>query len=157
MAAADHGPRGTIRLADARCDDTDRKLLFVSHPQRYLFDIGQRLHRLHQEFFLSFPAECLARRRAAVSQRADPPALSGSDEMRDAVLDALEAEAIWAMRETAAAFRNPVMLYSIGKDSGVMLHLAARASRRCSPLSSNVRAHQPSSRSRRTRSGGSQG
>lgn len=45
----------------------------------------------------------------------------------DAVLDALEAEAIWAMRETAAAFRNPVMLYSIGKDSGVMLHLAAKA------------------------------
>ena len=45
----------------------------------------------------------------------------------DAVLDALEAEAIWALRETAAAFRNPVMLYSIGKDSGVMLHLAAKA------------------------------
>jgi sulfate adenylyltransferase subunit 2 len=43
------------------------------------------------------------------------------------VLDALEAEAIWAMRETAAAFRKPVMLYSIGKDSGVMLHLAKKA------------------------------
>ena len=44
----------------------------------------------------------------------------------DAVLDALEAEAIWALRETAAAFRKPVMLYSIGKDSGVLLHLAAQ-------------------------------
>ena len=43
------------------------------------------------------------------------------------VLDVLEAEAIWALRETAAAFRNPVMLYSIGKDSGVMLHLARKA------------------------------
>ncbi len=43
------------------------------------------------------------------------------------VLDALEAEAIWALRETAAAFRKPVMLYSIGKDSGVMLHLAKKA------------------------------
>jgi len=43
------------------------------------------------------------------------------------VLDALEAEAIWVMRETAAAFRKPVMLYSIGKDSGVMLHLARKA------------------------------
>ena len=55
------------------------------------------------------------------------PATSSPEAMRDAVLDALEAEAIWAMRETAAAFRNPVMLYSIGKDSGVMLHLAAKA------------------------------
>jgi sulfate adenylyltransferase subunit 2 len=43
------------------------------------------------------------------------------------VLDALEAEAIWALRETAAAFRKPVMLYSIGKDSGVLLHLARKA------------------------------
>ena len=31
------------------------------------------------------------------------------------------------MREVAAEFRNPVMLYSIGKDSGVMLHLAMKA------------------------------
>jgi len=43
------------------------------------------------------------------------------------VLDALEDEAIWSLRETAAAFRRPVMLYSIGKDSGVMLHLARKA------------------------------
>ena len=43
------------------------------------------------------------------------------------VLDALEAEAMWAIRETAGAFRNPVMLYSIGKDSTVMLHLARKA------------------------------
>ena len=39
----------------------------------------------------------------------------------------LEAESIEIMREVAAAFDNPVMLYSIGKDSGVMLHLAAKA------------------------------
>ena len=56
----------------------------------------------------------------------DPPA-SAAKPVAEAVLDALEAEAIWALRETAAAFRNPVMLYSIGKDSGVMLHLAAKA------------------------------
>ncbi|MEF2071085.1 sulfate adenylyltransferase small subunit, partial [Consotaella sp. CSK11QG-6] len=37
-------------------------------------------------------------------------------------LDRLEAEAIHIMREVAAEFRNPVMLYSIGKDSSVMLH-----------------------------------
>ena len=39
----------------------------------------------------------------------------------------LEAEAIHIIRETVAEFRNPVMLYSIGKDSGAMLHLAQKA------------------------------
>ena len=42
-------------------------------------------------------------------------------------LDLLEAEAIDILRETAAAFERPVMLYSIGKDSGVMLHMAKKA------------------------------
>lgn len=42
-------------------------------------------------------------------------------------LRALEAESIHIMREVAAQFRNPVMLYSIGKDSSVMLHLAIKA------------------------------
>ena len=44
-----------------------------------------------------------------------------------AVLDELESEAIHIYRETAAAFRNPVLLYSIGKDSSVLLHLALKA------------------------------
>ena len=39
----------------------------------------------------------------------------------------LEAEAIGIIREVAAEFRNPVLLYSIGKDSSVMLHLARKA------------------------------
>ena len=42
-------------------------------------------------------------------------------------LKALEAEAIHIMREVAAEFERPVMLYSIGKDSTVMLHLAMKA------------------------------
>ncbi len=42
-------------------------------------------------------------------------------------LDNLEAEAIYIMREVAAECENPVMLYSIGKDSSVMLHLAMKA------------------------------
>jgi sulfate adenylyltransferase subunit 2 len=42
-------------------------------------------------------------------------------------LDRLEAEAIHIMREVAAESENPVMLYSIGKDSSVLLHLAAKA------------------------------
>ncbi|HEY0342125.1 MAG TPA: sulfate adenylyltransferase subunit CysD [Steroidobacteraceae bacterium] len=44
-----------------------------------------------------------------------------------AQLQRLEAESIGIIREVAAEFRNPVMLYSIGKDSGVMLHLAMKA------------------------------
>lgn len=42
-------------------------------------------------------------------------------------LDLLEAEAIYIMREVAAECEKPVMLYSIGKDSSVMLHLAMKA------------------------------
>jgi len=42
-------------------------------------------------------------------------------------LERLEAESIHIVREVAAESRNPVMLYSIGKDSSVMLHLARKA------------------------------
>src|SRR5712675_303502 len=42
-------------------------------------------------------------------------------------LRSLESESIEILREVAAEFRNPVMLYSIGKDSSVMLHLALKA------------------------------
>jgi sulfate adenylyltransferase subunit 2 len=42
-------------------------------------------------------------------------------------LKRLESEAIEVMREVVAEFRKPVMLYSIGKDSSVMLHLALKA------------------------------
>ena len=43
------------------------------------------------------------------------------------IVRALEQESIEILRETAAAFSNPVMLYSIGKDSTVILHLARKA------------------------------
>ncbi|HYI04152.1 MAG TPA: sulfate adenylyltransferase subunit CysD [Reyranella sp.] len=42
-------------------------------------------------------------------------------------LDMLEAEAIYIFREAAAQFRKPVLMYSIGKDSTVLLHLARKA------------------------------
>ncbi|MBK1666060.1 sulfate adenylyltransferase small subunit [Rhodospirillum rubrum] len=42
-------------------------------------------------------------------------------------LDSLEAESIHILRETAAQFRKPVLMYSIGKDSSVLLHLARKA------------------------------
>ena len=42
-------------------------------------------------------------------------------------LDRLEAESIHILREVAAEFRNPVMMYSVGKDSSVLLHLLVKA------------------------------
>ncbi|WP_159017363.1 sulfate adenylyltransferase subunit CysD [Cognatiluteimonas profundi] len=42
-------------------------------------------------------------------------------------LDRLEAESIHILREVAAGFRNPVMMYSVGKDSSVLLHLLLKA------------------------------
>src|ERR1051325_8735444 len=42
-------------------------------------------------------------------------------------LRALEAESIHILREVVAEFERPVMLYSIGKDSSVMVHLAKKA------------------------------
>ena len=61
---------------------------------------------------------------------AHPNATAFSSEARRPLSDhlrRLEAESIEIIREVAAAFDNPVMLYSIGKDSGVMLHLAVKA------------------------------
>ena len=54
----------------------------------------------------------------------EPAALSGE---RLTHLQRLEAESIHIMREVAAEAERPVMLYSIGKDSAVMLHLARKA------------------------------
>ncbi len=59
-----------------------------------------------------------------MSTAADPPPLRGA---RPAHLNRLESESIGILREAVAEFRNPVMLYSIGKDSSVMLHLARKA------------------------------
>jgi sulfate adenylyltransferase subunit 2 len=57
---------------------------------------------------------------AAPAHRAAPRAASSH-------LKRLEAESIHIFREVAAEFRKPVMLYSIGKDSSVLLHLAMKA------------------------------
>ncbi|MGE4570498.1 MAG: phosphoadenosine phosphosulfate reductase family protein, partial [Gammaproteobacteria bacterium] len=53
--------------------------------------------------------------------------MSPLPEHRLSHLRQLEAESIHIFREVAAEFNNPAMLYSIGKDSSVMLHLAKKA------------------------------
>ena len=52
---------------------------------------------------------------------------AGKNKYRMTHLKQLEAESIHIIREVVAEFKNPVMLYSIGKDSSVMLHLAMKA------------------------------
>ena len=56
-------------------------------------------------------------------------------------LDELEAEAIYIIREVAAECEKPVMLYSIGKDSSVMLHLAMKAFTRRNHIPVSSRKH----------------
>ncbi len=68
--------------------------------------------------------------RAAMSKvKTDTPAPTPRVLTPEAMthLDKLEAESIHIMREVAAECEKPVMLYSIGKDSAVMLHLALKA------------------------------
>ena len=60
-----------------------------------------------------------ARRHRNSKEMPDPQALSH--------LDRLEAESIHILREVASEFRNPVMMYSVGKDSSVLLHLLVKA------------------------------
>jgi len=63
----------------------------------------------------------------AYARRFDEPAGRETRPALSPHLAALEAEAIHILREVAAEFERPVMLYSIGKDSTVMLHLAMKA------------------------------
>src|SRR2546428_411556 len=68
--------------------------------------------------------------RRAVSPVAPPPSISKGPPVlprRLTHLKQLEAESIHVLREVVAEFQKPVMLYSIGKDSSVMAHLALKA------------------------------
>jgi sulfate adenylyltransferase subunit 2 len=61
---------------------------------------------------------------AKVAPKSTPPNIPSSSLSH---LDRLEAESIYIIREVIAETKNPAMLYSIGKDSAVMLHLAQKA------------------------------
>lgn len=61
------------------------------------------------------------------SARENKRILLGTNFMRLNHLNSLEAESIYIIREVMAETENPAMLYSIGKDSSVMLHLAIKA------------------------------
>ena len=70
-------------------------------------------------------------------------------ELDVAQLDALEEEAIFILRETVAAFERPALLFSSGKDSCVVLHLAEKAFKlagqtgHAAAVSAAARRHRP--------------
>ncbi|WP_071692742.1 sulfate adenylyltransferase subunit CysD [Halomonas sp. QHL1] len=70
-----------------------------------------------------------AKERSSATRSSAPQqeAFNAPDAARLTHLKQLEAESIHIIREVAAEFANPVMMYSIGKDSSVMLHLARKA------------------------------
>jgi sulfate adenylyltransferase subunit 2 len=121
----------------------ERDKLSLSTVSRKLLNDGKGLARLKAGGQLTLKTMDAALTRLAALERGPIPAdlerkfvppSSNGEYLRGVPvsrgmshLDRLEAEAIHIMREVAAEAENPVMLYSIGKDSSVMLHLASKA------------------------------
>ena len=124
-----------VRRAESLADN---KGLSLSTVSRKLFNDGKGLARLKAGGQCTLKTLETARERLAALENESGLSANdlGADESEDRVLldnramthlDRLEAEAIHIMREVAAEAENPVMLYSVGKDSAVMLHLALKA------------------------------
>jgi len=116
----------------------ERAGLSLSTVSRKLLNDGKGLARLKAGGQCTLKTLETARTRLAELERdyaskdgaASPAATENLDLISPQAmthLDRLEAEAIHIMREVAAEAENPVMLYSVGKDSAVMLHLAMKA------------------------------
>lgn len=116
----------------------DRAGLSHSTVSRKLFNDGKAIARLEAGGQCTLKTLETARARLAEFEGApakpSAPVISRPAQEAPVVspstmthLDRLEAESIHIMREVAAEAENPVMLYSVGKDSAVMLHLAMKA------------------------------
>ncbi|GJL94507.1 MAG: sulfate adenylyltransferase subunit 2 [Hyphococcus sp.] len=124
-----------ITRAKSAAEKTDLSLSTVS---RKLFNDGKAIARLEAGGQCTLKTMETARAKlaeieaeAAGAPRPAQSSLTHKSENLSAQtmthLDRLEAEAMHIMREVAAEAENPVMLYSVGKDSAVMLHLAMKA------------------------------
>ncbi len=114
----------------------DRDQLSLSTISRKLLNDGKGIARLKEGGqctmkTLDTAFERLAALESAHKPSPTPPASSSQPADLSMTtlthLDRLEAESIHIIREVAAESENPVMLYSVGKDSAVMLHLAMKA------------------------------
>ena len=95
----------------------------VSTLSRKVFNDGKTIVRLQEGGSLTTKTLEQAQLKLSALER-EAQAKSG---LVLSHLDRLEAESIHIMREVASQSENPVMLYSVGKDSSVMLHLAEKA------------------------------
>lgn len=113
----------TQALLSALEDFSNRSGQSISTLSRKLFNDGKTVGRLREGGQLTPRTLEKARERLEALEReqAGPLGLELSH------LDRLEAESIHIMREVVAQCDNPVMLYSVGKDSSVMLELAIKA------------------------------
>lgn len=110
---------------------------FVERAEKYAEATGQSLSTVSRKLLndgkgiarLKDGGQCTLKTLETAVDKLD--ALEANDvslgNMDMSHLDRLEAESIHIMREVAAQCENPVMLYSVGKDSSVMLHLAEKA------------------------------
>lgn len=100
--------------------------LLVSECRKFKLDWQSNKIKLKNNLILSLCLEIYNDGKNYTNQHIKDYKLSNTSQ-RFNHLDKLEAEAIHIMREVVAEANNPVMLYSIGKDSAVMLHLAKKA------------------------------
>lgn len=113
----------------------DQGSLSLSTVSRKLFNDGKAIARLEAGGQCTLKTLETARAKLAELEADAPKPAPAAQKSADPIispqtmthLDRLEAEAIHIMREVAAEAENPVMLYSVGKDSAVMLHLAMKA------------------------------
>ena len=117
----------------------EAKDLSLSTVSRKLFNDGKTISRLESGGQCTLKTLERAKARLAELEEGGAPARTAQktaaatpsgeliSKQKMTHLDRLEAEAIHIMREVAAEAEKPVMLYSVGKDSAVMLHLAIKA------------------------------
>ncbi len=120
-----------IERAKTAADKSD---LSISTVSRKLFNDGKAIARLEAGGQCTLKTLETAQERLAVLERETAPGATEAPRPDGLIsktqmthLDRLEAEAMHVMREVAAEAEKPVMLYSVGKDSAVMLHLALKA------------------------------
>ena len=112
-----------LRAACGRCLP---RLPRFTHIASYTMRYAQLAALVHLfAGFRALPGEVRKRISRAISLPGDPLRMTEVTSLSH--LKALESESIEIFREVAASFERPVMMYSIGKDSSVLLHLARKA------------------------------
>lgn len=113
-----------VERAEALAEQTGQSLSTIS---RKVLNDGKGLARLKNGGQCTLKTLEQAYQNLQALEQEHAPARGTGGDGHLTHLDLLEAESIHIMREVVAQCENPVMLYSVGKDSSVMLHLAMKA------------------------------